>query len=583
MRAGLLLLTFVAAVAAAQEAAPTDLIAGGRWSFNRPLETIAAEGAPGGFTTALRATTPAATPATPWNNQLSITIPGAITNGRWLRFRLWARSANNSRIELIHELNRDPFSKSCSYLFRLSGQWTEIALPYAAAQAYVAGDSALRIRTGYDAGVVELAGIRLEDFGPATEPPPAAINFDVYGGQARDDSWRESAAERIRRFRMGPLLVRVEDADGNPVPGARVKIEQKRAAFLFGTAIANGPLFAATADGDAYRANLTRLFNHAVLENQLKWEWAGGNDFATADRMLTWCAERGLPVRGHNLLWPSYQYLPASVRGLRGAELRAAIERHVRDYVTRTRGRVVVWDVINEAYTNTEVLRDGGRDLLWRTFQWARETDPDVGLVYNDYNISNNRAGANDTHKAGVMAVIRELLDNGAPVSLLGDQGHMNAPLTPIAKVLEIWDEYAQFGLPIEITEFDIVFGGPRDERQQAEYLADYLTAAFSHHAVKSFLLWGFWDGAHWLGSQGAGLFRRDWSARPMVEAWERLVLNEWRTNLEMETGEDGALAARAFLGDFVLTAAAGERSGQVEFSVTRNEDEPNQVTIRIQ
>ena len=560
--------------------AQDDLIAGARWTYSRSLETIPAEGSPGGFTTALRASTPTATPATPWSSQLSVTIPPAIPNGRYLRFRLWARSPSNSRIELVHELNRDPFGKSASYLYRLSNEWKEMALPYPSL-AYAAADSALRIRTGYDEGVVELAGIRLEDFGSSTEPPPA-INFDIYGGQARDDSWREPAAERIRSLRMGPLVVRVVDADGNPVPGAKVKIEQRRAAFLFGTAIADGPLFANTKDGEEYRAQFQKLFNHAVLENQLKWGWSNGNDFATADRMLTWCAERGIPVRGHNLFWPSYNYLPVSVRNLRGQPMRDAIERHVRDYVTRTRGRVPVWDVINEAYTNTEVLRDNGRDLLWRTFQWARETDPDVALAYNDYNISNNRAGANDAHKSGAYAVVKELLDNGAPVTVLGDQGHMSAPLTPIGKVLEIWDEYGRFGLPIEVTEFDLVFGGPRDEAQQAEYLADYLTAAFSHPSLRAFLLWGFWDGAHWLGNQGAGLFRRDWSRRPQADTWERLVLKEWRTNVEGETGEEGTYSTRAFLGDFVATVTVGEKTARVEFTVTRNRDEPNEVTVRL-
>jgi endo-1,4-beta-xylanase len=578
MKLALVVLSWLAAsrVLAAQD----DLIANSRWSYSRALETIPAEGSPGGFTTALRASTPSATPATPWSSQLSVTVPAAIGSGRFLRFRLWARSSTGSRIELVHELNRDPYSKSCSYLFRLDGEWKEVAIPYPSS-AYAASDSALRIRTGYDEGTVELAGIRLEDWGSASEPPPA-INFDAFGGQARDDSWREAAAERIRRLRMGPLVVRVVDSAGNPVPGAKVKIEQRKSAFLFGTAIANGPLFANTKDGEEYRAHFEKLFNYAVLENQLKWDWSNGNDFATADRMLTWCAERGIPVRGHNLFWPSYRYLPNSVRNLRGQPMRDAIEAHVRDYVTRTRGRVPVWDVVNEVYTNSEVLRDNGRDLFWRAFEWARQTDPDVGLAYNDYNISNNRDGANNAHKAGAMAAVRELLDRGAPVTVVGDQGHMSTPLTPMAKVLETWDEYAQFGLPIEITEFDVVFGGPRDEAQQAAYLADYLTAAFSHPSVKSFLLWGFWDGAHWLGEQGAGLFRRDWSRRPQVEAWERLVLNEWRTKAEGETGEDGGFALRAFLGEYAITAAAGGNSASTVFNVTRNLDEPNEVVVRL-
>ena len=58
-------------------------------------------------------------------------------------------------------------------------------------------------------------------------------------------------------------------------------------AFQFGTAVADGPLFANTADGEKYRAiTLLRLFNYAVLENALKWDFNTGS-FTVADRMLS--------------------------------------------------------------------------------------------------------------------------------------------------------------------------------------------------------------------------------------------------------------------------------------------------------
>jgi GH35 family endo-1,4-beta-xylanase len=529
----------------------------------------------------LRVTTANASPATPWNAQLSVTVPAAVANNQFLRFRLWARSATRNRIELVHELNRDPYSKSLSYLLVLTPEWREVAIPYPAS-AYAANDSALRIRVGYDAGVVELAGTRLEDFG-VTATPPAAINFDPFGGQTVNDDWRASAQQRIETYRKGNLRVRVVDADGNPQTGASLTIEQTRHAFRFGTALADGPLLANSADGERYRETVKKWFNYAVLENQLKWQWRDGNDFQTADRMLAWCAQNNIAVRGHVLFWPSYQYLPTRVRTLRGDALRAAVEAHVRDYVTKTRGRVEVWDVVNEAVTNTEVLRDGGRDLLWKTFQWARETNPDVQLAYNDYNISNNRAGATDAHRATAARIIQEILDNGGPLTVVGDQAHMNAPLTPIPKVLEIFDEWSQWGLPIEITEFDIVFGGPRDEQAQAQYLADYLTAAFSHPNVQSFLMWGFWDGAHWLAAQGGGIVRRDWSRRPAADAYERLVLNEWWSRVEANVDEAGEVFTRVFLGDFQVTAKVGGRQATARVSVRDNQDATTELVLTIQ
>ena len=550
---------FIVAALAIPAFAQTDLTAGLPWTTPQPqnLATVPADGNPGGFPTALRATTAALVAGQPWTPQLSLTLPVATRAGQWLRFRFWARSANGSLIGLIHELNAPPDTKALDTTVKLPADWKEFAFTYQSL-AWAPRASALRVRLGLSIGVVEIAGLRLEDWGSAEQPPPT-IGLDVYGGQAVNDDWRESAQARIRQLRMGTLNVKVVDADGQPVMGAKVEVEQTRHAFRFGTAIADGPLFATSPDGERYRAEIKRLFNYAVLENALKWSFNNGNGFPIASRMLDWCAANGIPVRGHTLLWPSYRHIPTQLQSLRGQDLRNAIEARVKDAVSKTRGRVVLWDVVNEAVTNTELTRDGGRDLLWKSYQWAREMDPDIGLVYNDYNISNSRAGANEAQRQAILKIIQELLDNGAPVTLLGDQGHMNVPFTPIPRVLETWDDLAQFGLPIEITEFDVVLGGIRDEEAQAKYLADYLTAAFSHPKMQSFLMWGFWDGAHWLAAQGAGIYRRDWSPRPMLEAYERLVFRDWWTRDRGETNEAGIWNTRAFKGTHRVRVTVGD------------------------
>jgi endo-1,4-beta-xylanase len=555
------------------------IIEGGSWSYSRAggMQTVAVSDVPDGSTSALRVSTIAATPSTPWNSQMSRTLPVDVQQGRWFRFRLWGRSETRNRIGLIHEITAAPNTKSLSNVVGLTPEWKEYAIAYQV-PSYTANAHALRIQTGFDVGTVELANIRLEDFGILSDPPQS-INLDIFGGQTVDSSWREAAQARIRMHRMGGLRVKVTDSNGDPLPDASVKIEQTEQAFRFGTAVADGPLFANTADGARYREELKRLFNYAVTENALKWQFNNGAGFPVGDRMLQWFADNDIAARGHVLVWPSYQYLPTNVRNLRGQELRNAIEAHVKDYVSRTRGRVIAWDVVNEAYTNTEVLRDGGRDLLWRSFQWAREMNPDIDLYYNDYNISNVRGGANDAHRNAVIGILKELIENGAPVTGIGDQAHMNVPLTPIPRVLEAWDELSQFGLPIEITEFDVTFGGPRDEAAQARYLEDYLTAAYSHPNIRSFLMWGFWDGAHWLANQGAGMFRRDWSARPMVEVYERLRLRDWWTREEGSSNEEGVWESRAFLGKHRLVVSKGDRMATVEVVVDRNGEAVTEVT----
>ena len=554
------------------------VVDGGSWTYNIPgaqnFATITAT-VPDGTTTATRVTTLAATPDTPWYSQASRVLAPSFEKGQWLRFRLWARSDSSNRLGLVHELNSGDYRKALSYSFRLTNEWKEYAISYQSI-AFTTGSSALRIQTGFDSGTVELANIQLEDFASAANPPNS-INFDAYGGQPADDAWRDSAQQRIEQYRKGNLVISVVDGDGNPVPGAAIHVEQQRQGFRFGTAIADGPLFANTGDGDKYRSQILRLFNYVVLENALKWEWGS---FNTADKMLAWCANNNLPVRGHNLLWPDFSHLPASSANLRGAALRSAVEAHIRDYSARTIGRVVLWDVINEAFTNTSVLNSAGQDLLWQSYVWAHEVNPDIDLVYNDFDLSNSRAGANDAHLKGTLAIIQKLLDNSAPVTLLGDQSHMGTPLTPIPRVLEIWDQMAQFGLPIEVTEFDVVFGGPRDEAAQAKYFDDFMTAAFSHPNMKSLVMWGFWDGAHWLSSQGAGMFRQDWTRRPMADVYEQRVLNDWWTRADAVSANDGTAQIRAFLGTHQITVTVNGQTYMAPVEIKLNQDQVTAVTI---
>jgi hypothetical protein len=190
--------------------------------------------------------------------------------------------------------------------------------------------------------------------------------------------------------------------------------------------------------------------------------------------------------------------------------------------------------------------------------------------------------GPNDAHRAGVIAIVRELLANGAPVTVLGDQAHMNMPLTPIARVLEAWNELSALGLPIELTELDVTLGGPRDEASQGRYFEDYVTAAFSHPNIRSVVLWGFWDGAHWLASQGAGLFRLNWSPRPMAESWERLFLRDWWSREEGTTGEEGEWSGRVFLGEHDVVVGVGERSVSRRVRVSRGGEGVEVVVVEV-
>ncbi len=78
---------------------------------------------------------------------------------------------------------------------------------------------------------------------------------------------------------------------------------------------------------------------------------------------------------------------------------------------------------------------------------------------------------------------------------------------------------------------------------------------------------WGFWGEDHWLGEDGT-LYNEDWSERPVLEAYQALVFDQWWTDEEGLTNEDGELIVRGFLGDYAAMVDLDGVAQTVAFSL---------------
>jgi len=98
--------------------------------------------------------------------------------------------------------------------------------------------------------------------------------------------------------------------------------------------------------------------------------------------------------------------------------------------------------------------------------------------------------------------------------------------------------------LPLVITSLAV--DAPR-ENIQAERLRDLLILFFSHYAVTGVCLEGLWEAEMPAGN--AALLRRNLAIKPAGKVYEKLLTEEWWTNTEGTTGEDGTYEASSFLG----------------------------------
>ncbi len=138
-------------------------------------------------------------------------------------------------------------------------------------------------------------------------------------------------------------------------------------------------------------------------------------------------------------------------------ELLARMRDHIHAVVGRYKGKVKVWDVVNEAISDSgpDVLRRSpwsviiGPDFIAKAFEYAHEADPDAILRYNDYGLENPEK------RSKLMKLIKTLQSQKIPIGAIGSQAHCNVSTT-FEAMDQALTEMESLGLPIHITELDV-------------------------------------------------------------------------------------------------------------------------------
>ena len=541
----------------------------GEWGFE---STIAVSGQ--AFSTATQITTTALpTNGDSWKLQYGGTNAASIRSGDNVQLEFFARSVSgaNPRVAVAVQQSSEPYDTYTFQTINLSGTWQRYLVNTTVPVDFDAGKLQAMLNVGFDPQTVQFAAIKWTNLSANvnfSELPLLVPSSTTYGGSDAQDAWRVDADQRIAATRQSKLTVDVVDSNGTPVDGAVVSIRQTKQSFLFGSAIDGaGNLLSSAGGSDAikYQSEIKRLFNAVTIENSLKWPSFWQNRQQGID-VVNWVTANGLYLRGHNVVWPSERNMPASIwttyrdklenesAVAAAAYMRSTIQARIQDAVGTFASQAAEWDVVNEPYDNAEVMAILGNQVLVDWFLQARQVDPDVARVLNDYDIF-ARNGNNTAHRTNFDGWLTLLKANNA-IERIGEQSHYNeSNLTDIPVLGQLIQTYhTQFGLPIAITEFDVESS---NVQLQADYLRDYMKMLFSQSAVDQFIQWGFWSKAHWKPT--SALYNADFSIRPNGQVYEDLVFGNWWTDTRGTT-RNGNLSADVFEGDYTITVSIGNQ-----------------------
>lgn len=270
-------------------------------------------------------------------------------------------------------------------------------------------------------------------------------------------------------------------------------------------------------------------FNSITAEFEMKPEviapTEGVFDWSAPDALLEFAETHGFAVRGHALLWhkatPDYFFEGTP------EEVKTRVQNYISAVVTRYRGRIYAWDVVNEAITDDDSAADpyrrsnwwdasgGNADYIDWAFEAARAADPDCKLFINDYNTE--LAGK----RGRFVDVIAGLVARNIPLDGAGHQMHLNVD-TPVSEALAAIDAVDELflGLDQHITELDISiysdpgscfasqtncdadYGGAVPDSimtRQAELYRDLYNGFAERVSITSVTTWGVSDAASWL------------------------------------------------------------------------------------
>jgi len=356
---------------------------------------------------------------------------------------------------------------------------------------------------------------------------------------------------------------------------------------LVGTALPSQYIDNPASMPSGYQSTLANEFNVYVAENSFKMSELLPNapanpfdvqisDLSTAkiDTLVARARENGVGmIRGHALIWHTQapSWLTTSVTGWTSDQITAFATSYIKAVVTYCKSindavdapvRIYEWDVINETIDKTtakdkkRARRSAAKSSFgYRTGTWydgvadrqafidavfraARNADPNLRLVYNDYGIE-----FYGSPKCNFMLnMVGGMVARGVPIDGVGMQCHFQGPDTSGAggfsssnakKFRQTFAALRALGLEGIVTELDLwlqtdsaTTEGNVTSQQLALQGDQYrliVSTALSEPNCPALVLWGFTDAYSWIPWAWPGWghslpFDRSYAKKPAYE-----------------------------------------------------------------
>lgn len=205
-------------------------------------------------------------------------------------------------------------------------------------------------------------------------------------------------------------------------------------------------------------------FNSIVAENCMKGEVIHPEenryDWTDADRTVKFAEDHHMTLIGHCLVWhsqpPKWMFTYENGDTVSREVLIDRMYHHITTVMTRYRGKVKGWDVVNEMMMDDGTLRPSpyykiiGPDYIELALKFAHAADPDAELYLNDYSMSM------PAKREAYIRLVRDLRAKGCRIDAFGMQSHNGYDYPDLTEYEKTMQALIAEGLKIQMTELDL-------------------------------------------------------------------------------------------------------------------------------
>jgi endo-1,4-beta-xylanase len=249
----------------------------------------------------------------------------------------------------------------------------------------------------------------------------------------------------------------------------------RKAEFLFGCN-------AFAYHGDTPYAKYFRdVLNFGTLPFYLKGleKEEGKPDYSRIDTILEWCERAGIKTKGHPLWWGHEAGIPQWLESVSWQDAQRHCQRVVSRSVERYKGRIGIWDVINEAHdwaNGLKLTQQQEIEITRICCDTARSKDPDAIIIVNNCCPFGENAADGKVHLGPVyekvytpLAYLDDLMEANVQFDVVGVQIYF--PARDMLSINKLLDEYARYGKPVHITELGVRSAEDEPSKQESEQL----------------------------------------------------------------------------------------------------------------